>query len=182
MNRLSNSHLLSNKTHIIAIASYGSQRVKHPHTGQMISAYKMGYSSAASAVLLALYGDQARDVSSKHASYHYIQIDSEVTVRHGYILLKITDEALAKAEAITRKVHRPAVYRWQESAWMEFPSINQANYTTLIGRSGPDFNPTGMLIVSAATGEAESAIAGITVEMTQRNPTDTPWHWLLLCS
>jgi hypothetical protein len=163
---------------IIALSTYGSQRVKHPHSGQMISAYKMGYSSAASAVLLALYGGQARDVSSKHASYHYIQIDSEVTVRHGYILLKITAEELAKAEAITRKTHRPAVYRWQENAWMEFPCINQTNYTTLIGRSGPDFNPTGMLIVSAATGEAESAIAGITVEMTQRNPTDTPWHWL----
>src|SRR5690606_38799250 len=122
--------------------------------------------------------DQARDVSSKHASYHYIQIDTEVTVHHGYILLKITAEELAKAEAITRKVHRPAVYRWQENVWQEFPCINQADYTNMIGRSGPDFNPTGMLLVSAATGEAESAIAGITVEMTQRNPTDTPWHWL----
>ncbi|MEQ8676512.1 MAG: hypothetical protein RIC84_25070 [Aggregatilineales bacterium] len=163
---------------IIALSTYGSQRVKHPHSGQMISAYKMGYSSAASAVLLALYGDQARDVSSKHASYHYIQIDSEVTVRHGYILLKITAEELAKAEAITRKTHRPAVYRWQENVWQEFPCINQADYTTMIGRSGPDFNPTGMLLVSASTGEAESAIAGITVEKSQRSPSDTPWHWL----
>ena len=50
---------------IIALSTYGSQRVKHPHSGQTISAYKMGYSSAASAVLLALYGDQARDVSSR---------------------------------------------------------------------------------------------------------------------
>lgn len=163
---------------IIALSTYGSQRVKHPHSGQMISAYKMGYSSAASAVLLALYGGQARDVSSKHASYHYIQIDSEVTVRHGYILLKITAEELAKAEAITRKTHRPAVYRWQENVWQEFPCINQADYTTMIGRSGPDFNPTGMLLVSASTGEAESAIAGITVEKSQRSPSDTPWHWL----
>src|SRR5690606_25565456 len=116
--------------------------------------------------------DQARDVSSKHASYHYIQIDSEVTVRHGYILLKITDEELAQAEAITRRSHRPAVYRWQENAWMEFPCINQADYSTMIGRSGPDFNPTGMLLVSASTGEAESAIAGITVEKSQRSPSD----------
>ena len=36
---------------IIALSTYGSQRVKHPHTGQMISAYKMGYTSAASAGL-----------------------------------------------------------------------------------------------------------------------------------
>ena len=41
-------------THIIAIATYGSHRVKHPHTGQMVSAHKLGYTSAASAVLLAL--------------------------------------------------------------------------------------------------------------------------------
>ena len=163
---------------IIALSTYGSQRVKHPHTGQTISAYKMGYSSAASAVLLALYGDQARDVSSKHASYHYIQIDTEVTVRHGYILLKITDEELAKAEVITRKTHRPAVYRWQENSWQEFPNFNHAEYTPIIGRSGPDFNPIGMLIVSASTGEAESAIAGITVEKSQRSPSDMPWHWL----
>ena len=163
---------------IIALSTYGSQRVKHPHIGQTISAYKMGYSSAASAVLLALYGSEARDVASKHASYHYIQIDSEVTVRHGHILLKVTDDERAKAEAITRMVHRPAVYRWQENAWQEFPNLNHAGYTAIIGRSGPDFNPTGMLIVSAATGEAESAIAGIVVEKSQRSPSDTPWHWL----
>ena len=163
---------------IIAIASYGSQRVKHPYTKQMISAYKMGYSSAASAVLLALYGTQARDVSSKHTSYHYIQIDSDVTIRHGYILLKVTDEELAKAEAITHRSHRPAVYRWQENVWMEFPNLNRAEYTAIVGRSGPDFNPTGMLIVSASTGKAESAITGIVVEKSQRSPSDTPWWWL----
>ena len=43
----------------------------------------MSYSSVASAVLLALYGDRARDISSKRASYHYIQIDAETTVRKG---------------------------------------------------------------------------------------------------
>jgi hypothetical protein len=101
-----------------------------------------------------------------------------VTVRHGHILLKITDDELAKAEAITHTVHRPAVYRWQENAWQEFPSLNHAEYTAIMGRSGPDFNPTGMLIVSAATGEAESAIAGIVVEKSQRSPSDTPWYWL----
>jgi hypothetical protein len=107
--------------HVIAVSTYGSHRVKNAHTGQMVSAQKIGYSSAASAVLLALYGDRARDVSSKQASYHYIQIDAEVTVRHGYILLKVSDAELASAEAITRQTHRPAVYRWQDDAWVEFP-------------------------------------------------------------
>jgi len=110
---------------LIAIDTYGSHRVQHPHTGQTVSAYKMGYSSAASAVLLALYGDQARDVSSKQASYHYIQVDAAVTVRHGHILLKVTDAELAQAEALTRQAHRPAVYRWQDNTWLEFPSLRQ---------------------------------------------------------
>lgn len=164
--------------YIIAIDSYGSHRVKSAHTGQMVSAYKIGYSSATSAVLLALYGDQARDVSSKRASYHYIQIDTEVTVRHGYILLKVSDTELAEAEAITRQTHRPAVYRWHDGVWVEFPSLKSRDYTPMIGRSGPDFNPTGMRIVAAATGEAEAAVVGILVEKSQRSPSDTPWWWL----
>jgi hypothetical protein len=35
-----------------------------------------------------------------------------------------------------------------------------------------------MLIVSASTGTAEAAIAGITVEKNQRSENDTPWWWL----
>jgi hypothetical protein len=163
---------------LIAISSYGSHRVKHPHTSQMVSAYKMGYSSAASAVLLALYGDRAQDVSSKQASYHYIQIDADVTVRHGHILLKVTAAELARVETLTRQVHRPAVYRWQEGAWFEFPSLRQPDYTAIAGRSGPTFNPTGMPIVSAATGEAEAAIAGIIVAKSQRSEHDIPWYWI----
>lgn len=163
---------------IVAISSYGSHRVKNRHTGKTVSAYKIGYSSAASAVLMALYGDRARDVSSKQASYHYIQIDAEVTVRHGYILLKVSDVELASAEAITRQTHRPAVYRWQDNAWVEFPSLKSPDYAPVIGRSGPGFNPTGMRIVAAATGEAEAAVSGILVEKTQRSASDTPWFWL----
>ncbi|QPC81680.1 hypothetical protein G4Y79_18595 [Phototrophicus methaneseepsis] len=123
---------------IIAIDTYGSQRVKNPHTGQMVSAYKMGYSSAASAVLLALYGTQARDVSSKHASYHYIQIDSDVTVRHGHILLKVTDEELANAERITLQFSRPAVYRWQDGEWLELPASLRRNTRNLSDVRAPN--------------------------------------------
>ena len=165
-------------THIIAIATYGSHRVKHPHTGQMVSAHKLGYTSAASAVLLALYGNQAQDVSSKHASYHYVQIHAEVTVRHGYILLKVSDDELTRAEAITIQNHRPAVYRWLDGAWQEFPNLRSAQYQQVSSHSGPNFNPTGMLIVSASTGAAEAAIAGITAEKSQRSENDTPWWWL----
>ena len=165
-------------TEIIAISTYGSHRLKHPHTGQMVSAYKCGYTSAASAILLALYGNRAQDVSSKHASYHYLQIHAEVTVRHGYILLKVNDNELTRAEAITIQSHRPAVYRWLDGVWQEFPNIRSAEYQSVISYSGPSFNPTGMLIVSASTGTAEAAIVGISVEKTQRSENDTPWWWI----
>ncbi len=178
MNQSEGTQRLSDENHIIAISSYGSHRVKNTHTGQRVSAQKIGYSSAASAVLLALYGDRARDVSSKQASYHYIHIDAEVTIRHGYILLKVSDAELASVEAITRQTHRPAVYRWRDDAWVEFPSLKSPDYAPVIGRSGPGFNPTGMRVVSAATGEAEAALAGILVEKTQRSASDQPWWWL----
>lgn len=55
--------------HVIAIDTYGAQRVTDPQTGKIVSAYKMGYTSAVTAVLLALYGTNARDVSPKQASY-----------------------------------------------------------------------------------------------------------------
>lgn len=70
------------------------------------------------------------------------------------------------------------MYRWQDEAWVEFPNLLKAEYALLVGRSGPNFNPTGMLVVSASTGETESAIAGITVESSQRDPDDKPWWWL----
>jgi hypothetical protein len=49
---------------ILAIPTYGSQRVKSPRTNQIVSAYKLGYTSAARDVLLAIFGDQAEDVTS----------------------------------------------------------------------------------------------------------------------
>ena len=163
---------------VIAISSYGSHRVKNPHTGQMVSAHKIGYSGAGRVVLLALLKDNAQDVTSKQASYHYVQITSEVTIRHGYILLKVTDDELTRAEAITIQSHRPAVYRWLDGAWQEFPNIRSAQYQPVTGRSGPNFNPTSLLIATTSGGK-ETATAGvITAEKIQRSENDTPWWWL----
>jgi hypothetical protein len=164
--------------HIIAISTYGSHRVKYPHTGNTVSAYKLGYTSATRDVLLALYGKQAQDVSSKQASYHYMQIHAEVTVRHGYILLKVSDDELTRAESVTIQNPHPTVYRWLEGAWQEFPNNRSDRYQPVSSYNGPNFNPTGMLIVSASTGEAEAAITGITAEKSQRSDNDTPWWWL----
>ncbi len=166
-------------THIIAVHTYGSQRVKHPRTKQMISAHKIGYTSAAPDVLLALYGSKAHDVSSKQASYRYIQIDGETSVRHGYLLLKLTNDELAQAEAVTRQHQRAAVYRWHDNRWLEFPHGRNPAYSDLIGRSGPDFDPSGYRPVSPSTGEKETAVEGIRAEKIQRSPTEKPWFWLL---
>ena len=112
-------------TRILAVHTYGSQRVRSPGSNQTVSAYKIGYSSAACEVLLALYGAKAHDVSSPHASYRYIQFDGETTVRHGYLLLNVTPDELTRAEAVTRRYHRAAVFVWREDKWLELPTANQ---------------------------------------------------------
>ncbi|MAS35386.1 MAG: hypothetical protein CL610_15355 [Anaerolineaceae bacterium] len=144
----------------------------------MVSAYKLGYTSAASAVLLALYDDRARDVSSKHASYHYLQVDGEVTVRQGYILLKVSDDELTRAESIAIQSHRPAVYRWLGGAWHELPSIRSADYQPVNERSGPNFNPTSLLIGTTGGSKETATVGVITAEKSQRSENDTPWWWL----
>jgi hypothetical protein len=163
---------------ILAIATYGAQRVKHHQTQKMISAYKMGYSSATSAVLLALYGDKARDVSSKHASYHYIQVDGDVVVRHGYILLKVSSDLLRQSETITRRFHRAAVFLWKDDKWRELPTSRQPEYTEAPPHSGPDFNPSSLRLVDAASGEKDAAVEGMIVEKSQRDPNEKAWFWI----
>ena len=165
--------------HILAVHTYGSQRVKRPGTNQMVSAYKIGYSSAACEVLLALYGTKARNVSSSHASYRYIQIDGDTSVRHGYLLLTVTADELARAEAVTRRHHRAAVFIWREDKWLELPNSRDNDYIEPMGRSGPSFNPSGFRPVSPSTGEKETAVEGIRVEKSQRSPQERPWWWIL---
>ncbi len=166
-------------THILAIHTYGSQRVKQPGTNQTVSAYKIGYSSAACEVLLALYGEKARDVSSPHASYRYVQIDGDTAVQHGYLLLNVSADELARAEAVTRQHQRAAVYLWQADRWLELPHGRNPAYAESAERSGPSFNPSGFRPVSPATGEKEMAVEGIRAEKSQRNPQERPWWWLL---
>ena len=164
--------------HILAVDTYGSQRVKHPQTQQMVSAYKIGYTTAATAILLTLYGTKAHDVSSKQASYRYIHFDSEVVIRHGYLLVKVTPNELAQAERIAREQHRAGAFLWREQHWLELPNNRQPDYTEPLSRSGPNFDPTGFRPVSPSTGTRESAIEGIIAEKTQRSADDQVWWWL----
>jgi len=166
-------------TQILAIHTYGSQRVKQPGTNQMVSAHKIGYTSAACETLLALYRAKARDVSSPHASYRYVQIDGETTVRHGYLLLNVTADELARAEAVTRQHQRAAVFLWQADRWLELPHGRNPAYAESASRSGPGFNPSGFRPVVPSTGEKESAVEGIRAEKSQRDPNQKPWWWIL---
>ncbi len=161
---------------ILAVYTYGSQRVKD-RAGHTVSAYKIGYTSAASDLLLALYGNKARNVSSRQASYRYIQIDGAVMVRHGYLLLKLNADELARAEHIARGHHRAGAYLWREGKWHELPTSRSAAYVE--ASSGPGFDPTGFLPVAPSSGEKESAAQGIRVEKSQRDPNDRPWWWIL---
>lgn len=163
---------------IIAVDTYGAQRVTDPHTGKTISAYKLGYTSAVTAVLLALYGAKARDVSPKQATYRYLQIDGDVIVRHGHILLTLTPDELARTEAITRQHHRAAVYLWRDGKWCALPDSTHADYTEPSYRVGPNFDPKSFRPPSPSTGERESAVTGITVERSQREDGGRVWWWL----
>jgi hypothetical protein len=164
--------------HIIAVDTYGAQRVTDPHTGKTISAYKLGYTSAVTAVLIALYGTKARDVSPKQATYRYIHINGDVIVRHGHILLTLTADELTRTEAITRQHHRAAVYLWRDGKWWALPDSTHADYTEPGYRSGPTFDPTGFRPPSPSTGERKSTVTGITIERSQREEGGRVWWWL----
>ena len=167
-----------NAHHIIAVDTYGAQRITDPATGTLISAYKLGYSSAVADVLVALYGAKARDVSPKQATYRYLRIDSDVIVRHGHMLLTLTDNELARVEAITRRYHRAAVYLWRDRKWWELPDSTRSDYADPGYRDGPAFDPTGFRPPCPATGERECAATGITVERSQREDDGRVWWWL----
>ena len=164
--------------HIIAAHTYGAQRVTDPHTGNTVSAQKVGYASAVSAVLLALYGANARDVSPKQATYRYLYIDGDVLVRHGHILLSLTADELARIEAITQRHHRAAVYLWRDGMWWSLPDSTHADYIEPSYRLGPNFDPKGLRPPSPSTSERKSAVPSITVERSQREAGGQVWWWL----
>ncbi len=120
-------------------------------------------------MLLALYGEKARDVSPKQASYRYVQIDGDVVVRHGHILLTLTAAELARAEQITRQSHRAGVFLWRDKKWWAFPDSSHPDYTEPGYRAGPNFDPTGFRPPSPSTGERETAVSGIIAEKSQRS-------------
>jgi hypothetical protein len=164
--------------HIIALNTYGSHRVTDPRTKQTVSAYKMGYSQPTALILLSLFGEQARNVTPRQASYHYIHLQSEVSVHSGFILIQVDEPQLDKVLKITRT--HPSdflgVYLWRDEQWWIFPT-QQGDFQTAIGRSGPAFNPLSYR-PRTIDGQRPSPVSGIIAEKSQRSADDTPWWWL----
>src|SRR5262245_14407236 len=100
--------------HLIAIDTYGAQRVRAPASGAMVSAYKIGYTTVGRSVLLSLYGSNALDVTPKQASYHYISITGATSVHNGFLLFSLTDEELTEVEQHTLQhlTSRSGCWRW----------------------------------------------------------------------
>ncbi|MDQ7027043.1 MAG: hypothetical protein Q9P44_15980 [Anaerolineae bacterium] len=162
---------------LIAVDSYGSHRVNDPLSKKRISAYKIGYSGATSRVLLTLFKDKARDVSSKRASYHYIHIDKSVQVKQGYILLRLTDIELKTVETLTRSHIHSHVYRWRDGQWWVFPNNREADYHKPAG-SYPRFEGTGIGGTQPLAEEDKSSVGVIVVERSQHDPDKSAWFWL----
>ena len=134
-----------------------------------------GYSTAAADVLLAVC-PSAEDVSSRHASYRYVRL-ADATIRHGYLLVKISAEALSQAETLTRQTYRAGVSLWRDDKWWSLPN-EENDYAEPIPHSGPSFNPAGLLALSAETGERVSAVSCIQIERSQRDGGSEPWRWI----
>ena len=116
-------------------------------------------------------------MSSKQATYRYVQINPETVVRHGFILLTLTDEELALTERLTQSGHRAGVLRWKDRGWWDFPNNRQPEYVP-VQRSGLDFDPTGFRPPSPSSGERESVVEGIFAERSQREDSSRAWWWL----
>jgi hypothetical protein len=164
-------------SNLIAVDTYGAQRVRAPASGAMVSAYKIGYTTIGRNVLLSLYGSQAIDVTPKQASYHYVSISGATSVHNGFLLFSITDEELTKVEQHTRKhpTSRSGCWRWLDGKWQRFPTVANIDYSLAVGREGQNFDPTRYRPVSPSTGTKVEASDEIRAEKSQREGQKTWW-------
>ena len=126
-------------SHLIAVDTYGAQRVRAPASGAVVSAYKIGYTTVGRNVLLSLYGSKALDVTPKQASYHYVSISGATSVHNGFLLFSLTDEELTQVEQLTRNhpTSRSGCWRWLDAQWQRFPTAANAEYVPAVGRETP---------------------------------------------
>jgi hypothetical protein len=160
-------------TNLIAIYSYGKNNVGK----QKIPALKCG-SGAPAPALLRLFGDRARDVSSKRASYRYVHIDAKLPkLKGGYLLLKVTETEVDVVENICRESNAVSshIYIWHDDAWLEFPTKDH-DYQP-VQHYGPTFRPWASMAISPSNPVANPP-GQIITEYSQRDPDKPGWWWL----
>jgi hypothetical protein len=162
--------------HLIAITTYGKQTIGK----QKIPALKCG-SGATAPVLLRLFGDRAREVTSNRASYRYIHIDGKLPkLRGGYLLLKLTETELDAAEYICRECTAVSsrITIWHEDGWLEFPTKDHDYQPAK--QYGPDFRPLESMAMSLSDPDSliEKHKGQIIAEYNQRDPHKPGWWWL----
>jgi hypothetical protein len=161
------------ENHLISIYTYG----KHKTGKQKIPALKCG-SGAPAPALLHLFGDRARDVSSKRASYRYIHIDAKLPkLKGGYLLLKVTEAEVDVVESICRERNAVSshIYIWHDDAWLEFPT--QDHDYQPVKYYGPDFQPWAGMAISPSNPVLNQP-GQIIAEYNQRDPDKPGWWWL----
>jgi len=158
----------------VAVLTYGSEK-QHG-----VSCFKIGSGSGAD-VLLALFGDRAKEVALPKASYRYVHVDVKGFRTHrNYLVLRVTSDEKAQIESICRKNGSFVwVYLWEheERHWLQFPNTPAARYIdpTSYGGACPKFLPShaGFVTPSSLNDEQEPEDAkGITLKQSG------DWWWI----
>jgi len=161
--------------HFIAVLTYGKEK----HGDQ--SDFKLGQGAGIN-VLLALFGDHAREFVVPHASYRYVNLDVKgVSAHRNYLVLNVTPDEKAQVEAICRKQGSYTwVYLWEQDSrrWLEFPSAPQAHYIdpSSYGGSCPKFPPTHAKFITPSKLTEHVPQANVTNGLTLTQSGD--WWWI----
>jgi hypothetical protein len=156
--------------YLVALTTYGKKTV------DKLPVLKIG-SGAVAPVLLRLFGDRAREVTPKRASYRYIHIEGRLPkLQGGYLLLQLTEAELDAVEALCRQCNAVSarIYVWHQGAWLECPT-RERDYQP--AQQGPRFHP--LLHKALSPGQPVGQGRGaISVEYQQRDPDKPGWWWL----
>src|SRR5258708_836770 len=106
--------------HIVALDTYGTEQIVRPADRQRVAAIKC--TRAVPAILKALFGDLAADITPARASYSYIYLAAAYHLKKSYLVLRLTDAELAQVEDITRpQPYGSWVFLWRDGSWHELP-------------------------------------------------------------
>ncbi len=160
--------------YFVAVLTYGTEKQRG------VSSFKIG-NGAGTDVLLALFGERAKEMTPPQASYRYVHVDGpRLTAHRNYIVLRVTLDEKAQVEAICRKQGSFTwVYLWESETqrWLEFPCSPQAHYIdpSSYGGACPKFPPTHATFATPSRLDTELPTA-TTNSLTVTQSDD--WWWI----